>query len=184
MHPWEKEKDVLESWGPDNSKKALTFLNQLYKAWDIKDLFLRKFSKFRNMFYFVFIRFVNRAVVKDKIWWYHWISHWILCRKLYKNIFLAEKTNQVISIFLTDINTKTPKKRPHTQLFDVDVSREKGHNSVIFSVRNKFLSCSEFNEKFSSTIRFYVSLLFFEYFKERFWTKTCHSKVVNFGKKC
>ena len=91
------------------------------------------------MFYFVFICFVNRAVLKDKIWWYHWISHWILCRKLYKNIFLAEKTNQVISIFLTDINTKTPKKRPHTQLFDVDVSREKGHNSVISSARNKFL---------------------------------------------
>ena len=91
------------------------------------------------MFYFVFICFVNRAVVKDKIWWYHWISHWILCRKLYKNIFLAEKTNQVISIFLTDINTKTPKKRPHTQLFDVDVSQEKGNNSVIISALNKFL---------------------------------------------
>ena len=92
------------------------------------------------MFYFVFICFVNRAVVKDKIWWYHRMSHWILCRKLCKNIFLAEKTNQVISIFLTDINTKTPKKRPHTQLFDVDVSREKGHNLVIFSVRKKFLN--------------------------------------------
>ena len=39
--------------------------------------------------------FLNKRAIKDKIWWYHWISCWILSMIKYKNLFLAEKITQL-----------------------------------------------------------------------------------------
>ena len=41
MHRWEKGRGVLESWGPNNSKTPLTFINCAKNKWDIKDLVCR-----------------------------------------------------------------------------------------------------------------------------------------------
>ena len=93
MHLWKKVRK--ESWGLDNSKTPLIFLIQVQKDWDIKDLVLRKFLKFPNIFHSVFVCFLNWVVVKDESCWYYWIPHWILCRKKYNNIFLAEQITRL-----------------------------------------------------------------------------------------
>lgn len=42
-----------------------------------------------------FVPPLNKRAIKDKIWWYHWISCWILSMIKYKNLFLAKKINQL-----------------------------------------------------------------------------------------
>ena len=45
MHPWEKVRILLKSWGPDNSKSTLTFYFWLFKSWEINNLLFKFFPK-------------------------------------------------------------------------------------------------------------------------------------------
>ena len=103
-------------------------------------------------------RFLNKGAIKDKIWWYHWIPCWILSMIKYKNLFLAEKitqlwpfsqeasilTNCVWGLILGVCLFMPLMKMLITWLF--------------FQLEKCFytFSCTEFNEEFSGTIRFYL----------------------------
>ena len=105
-----------------------------------------------------FFKILNKRAMKHKIWWYHWIPCWILSMIKYKNLFLAEKktrlwpfsqeasilTNWVWGLILGVYLLMYLRKMLITWLF--------------FQLEKCFytFSCTEFNEEFSSTIRFYL----------------------------
>ena len=63
-----------------------------------------------------------------------------------------------MTLFPRGINIDQLSVRSHFGCLFVNVSQENAYNLVIFSARKMFLhfSCTEFNEEFSSTIRFYL----------------------------
>ena len=85
-----------------------------------------------------FFKILNKRAMKHKIWWYHWISRWILNMIKFKNLFLTEKItklwpfSQETSILINWVWC----------LFGclfVHVTKEKAYNLVSFSARKMFL---------------------------------------------
>ena len=109
-----------------------------------------------------FFKILNKRAIKHKIWWYHWISGWILSMIKFKNFFLTEKitklwpfsretsilTNWVWGLFLGVYLFMSLRKKLITWL--------------VFQLGKCFytFSYTEFNEEFGGTIRFYLSPLF------------------------
>ena len=99
-----------------------------------------------TLFFYIFL---SKEISKNKIWWYHQIPCWILCMKMYKNLFLAGK---VISIFPRGL--KNPKNTSHPPW--KPCLGEKG-TIHLFSQLKQWLRTffsSKFNEELDGAIKF------------------------------
>ena len=106
-----------------------------------------------------FFKILNKRAIKHKIWWYHWISRWILSMIKFKNLFLTEK---ITKLWPFSRGTSILTKWVWGLFLGVYLFmslRKKLINWLVFQLGKCFntFSYTEFNEEISGTIRFYPS---------------------------